>query len=202
LLKSSRRTSFSIPIEMSAMAREREDHCLREGKIAMNDVLPRHEAMLDAWQRHTHAEFVLKDADATLATMTDNPYILCIPTGMGAFGRAEVRAFYADRFLPTVPPDFELSTVSETIGPDRIVEEFVVRFTHTVEMGWVLPGVPPTGRKIEFALVVMIEFQANKIACERFYWDQATLLSQLGILDHPAAAGGAASAAELLRLSA
>jgi carboxymethylenebutenolidase len=168
----------------------------------MNDVLSRNQAMLDAWQRHTHAEFVLKDADATLATMTDNPYVLCIPTGMGAFGRAEVRAFYADRFLPTVPPDFELVPVSETIGKDRIVEEFVVRFTHTVEVGWVLPEVPPTGRKVEFALVVIIEFQADKIACERIYWDQTTLLSQLGVLDHPAAGDGAASAAKLLRLSA
>ena len=168
----------------------------------MNNILPRHQAMLDTWQQHTHAEFVLKDAEATLATMTDDPYVLCIPTGLRAFGRAEVRTFYGDRFLPTVPPDFELAPVSETIGTDRIVEEFVVRFTHTVEMGWVLPGVPPTGRKVEFALVVMIEFQADKIACERIYWDQATVLSQLGVLDHPAAACGAASAAELLRLTA
>ena len=168
----------------------------------MNDVLPRHQAMLDTWQRHTHAEFVLKDADATLATMTDNPYILCIPTGMRSVGRAEVRTFYADQFFPTVPPDFELVPVSETIGTDRIVEEFVVRFTHTVEIGWVVPGVPATGRKVEFPLVVMIEFQADKIACERIYWDQATVLSQLGVLDHPAVAAGAGSATELARLTA
>jgi carboxymethylenebutenolidase len=184
------------------MAREWRNPLPERRNIAMNDVLSRHQAMLDTWQQHTHAEFVLKDADAALATMTDNPYVLCIPTGMGAFGRAEVHAFYADRFLPTVPPDFELVPVSETIGSDRIVEEFVVRFTHTVEMGWVLPGVTPTGRKVEFALVVMIDFQANKIACERIYWDRATVLSQLGVLDHPAAVGGAASAGELLRLTA
>jgi carboxymethylenebutenolidase len=171
-----------------------------EGKIAMNEFLPCHEPMLDTWRQHTHAEFVLKDADATLATMTGNPYILCIPTGMGAFGRAEVRAFYADRFLTSMPPDFELVPVSETVGTDRIVEEFIIRFTHANEMGWLLPGVPPTGRKAELALVAMIEFQFDKVACERLYWDNATLLSQLGILDHPAAAGSAASAAELLRL--
>jgi carboxymethylenebutenolidase len=168
----------------------------------MDDVLPRHQAMLDTWQRHTYAEFGLKDADAALATMSENPYVLCVPTGIGVFGRAEVRAFYADRFLPSVPPDFTLSPLSETVGDNRIVEELVARFTHTVEMSWLLPGVRPTGRKVELALVAIIQFDAGKIAYERLYWDQATLLSQLGVLDHPLAAAGTGSAATLLRLSA
>ena len=167
----------------------------------MNDLTPRHQAMLDTWQQHTYAEFVLKDVDAALATMTDNPHVLRVPCGMGAFGRAAVRAFY-NQFLASVPPDFELTTVSQTFGDERIVEEFVARFMHSIDMHWLLPGVPPTHRRVEFGLVVIIQFEGDKIAHEHLYWDQATLLSQLGILDHPAAAGGRSSAAELRRLVA
>jgi carboxymethylenebutenolidase len=168
----------------------------------MDDVMPRHQAMLDTWQRHTYAEFVLKDADAALATMTEDPYVLCVPSGTGASGRSGVRAFYADQFLMSVPADFELTTVSQTFGDNRIVEEFVVRFTHSVDMSWMLAGVPPTQRRVEFALVAIIQFRAGKIAHEHLYWDQATVLSQLGILDHPVAAAGRGSAGELLRLCA
>jgi len=158
-------------------------------------------AMLAAWQRHTHAEFVLKDVDAALATMTENPYVLAIPSGRGGMGRAGVRAFYADEFLSCIPPDFELGSLSRTIGDDRIVEEFVVRFTHTLEIPWMLPGVPPTGRRAEFVLVGVIGFQGSKLAHEHIHWDQVSVLSQLGALDQPVAAAGVGSAAKVLMLS-
>jgi len=156
--------------------------------------------MLATWQQHTHAEFVLKDADAALATMTENPYVLAIPLGTGGTGRIGVREFYANQFLPYIPPDFELISLSQVFGEDRIVEEFVIRFTHTLVMEWMLPGLRATGRKAEFAFVGIIQFQAGKVANEHLYWDQATVLSQLGVLDHPAAAAGAGSAARLLTL--
>jgi carboxymethylenebutenolidase len=167
----------------------------------MNDVAFPRPSMLDVWQQHTHAEFVLKDADAALATMTGNPYVLCIPAGTGGAGRAAVREFYANEFLPYIPPDFELQPVSQVFGKDRIVEEFVVRFTHTLAMDWMLPGVPPTGRKVEFALVGLVGFQAGKIAHEHLHWDQATVLSQLGLATHPVASAGVESARRLLKLS-
>src|SRR5215831_4636337 len=88
-----------------------------------------------------------------------------------------------------------------TFGDNRIVEEFVIRFTHTLKMDWVLPGVSATGRKVDFALVGIIGFQGGKVASEHLYWDQATILYQLGILDHPAAAVGLGGAAQLLKLS-
>ena len=161
---------------------------------------PRH-SMLAVWQQHTHAEFVLKDADAALATMTDNPYVLCIPAGTGGAGRAGVREFYAKHFLPYIPPDFELQTVSQVFGEDRIVEEFVVRFTHTLAMDWMLPAVLPTGRKVEFALVGLVGFASGRIAHEHIHWDQATVLSQLGLANHPVASAGVESARRLLKLS-
>ena len=166
----------------------------------MHKLTPDQQAMLAAWQQHTHAEFVLKDADAALATMTENPYVLLIPAGTGGSGRAAVREFYANHFLPNIPPDFELISLSQTFGYDRIVEEFVISFTHTIGMDWMLPGLRATGRRAEFAFVGIVQFQDGKVANERLYWDQATVLSQLGVLDHPAAAAGVGSAVQLLRL--
>ena len=166
----------------------------------MKKVTPDQQVMLATWQQLTYAEFVLKDADAALATMTENPYVLLIASGVLRAGRAAVREFYADKFLPNIPPAFEITTVSQTVGNDRIVEEMAVRFTHTIDMDWALPGVRPTGRKAEFIVATVIQFDGGKIAHEHAYWDQATVLSQLGVQDHPLAAGGMRSAAELLSL--
>ena len=102
------------------------------------------------------------------------------------------------RILPT---DLELVSLSQTFGDDRIVEEFVIRFTHTLKMDWMLPGVAATNRKVEFVLVGIVGFQDGKVASEHLYWDQATVLYQLGILDHPTAAAGLGSTAQLLKLS-
>ena len=156
-------------------------------------------AMLAAWQQHTHAEFVLKDADAALATMSENPYVFLVASGVARTGRAAVREFYANKFLPNLPADLELTSLSQTFGADRIVEEMVMRFTHTIEMDWLLPGVRPTRRSAEFALVGVVQFKSGKIAAEHLYWDQATVLSQLGPPNHPAATG-LGSATRLLQL--
>lgn len=168
----------------------------------MNHLPPDHEDMLATWQQHTHAEFLLKDPDAALATMSENPYVICVASGTGGVGRAAVRKFYAEQFLPSIPPDFDLHSLSQIFSNDRIVEEFVVRFSHTLEIDWMLPGLPATGKRVEFALVGIVRFQSGKIAHEHLYWDQATVLSQLGVLDQPIAAAGVGSAAKLLRLSA
>ena len=158
------------------------------------------QVMVDVWQQHTYAEFVLKDASAALATMTAEPYVLCVPSGTGGVGRAAVHDYYATRFLPFIPSDFELIPLSQTFGEDRIVEEFVARFTHSVDMDWMIPGVPATNRKVELALVGIIRFEEGKVANEHLYWDQAGVLAQLGILDDLVAAAGIGSAAQLLRL--
>jgi carboxymethylenebutenolidase len=167
----------------------------------MTDVALVRPTLSAVWQQHTHAEFVLKDADAALATMVADPYVLCIPSGTGGSEWAEVRDFYARRFLSGIPPDLELISLSQTFGSERLVEEFVVCFTHTLAMDWILPGVAPTGRKAEFALAAVVGFRDGKISHEHVHWDQTAVLCQLGLLDHPVARAGAASAARLLRLS-
>ena len=166
----------------------------------MIDLTPDQQTMLATWNQHTYAEFVLKDADAALATMTEDPYVFMISSGTARVGRAAVREFYAHHFLPQIPPDLEITSLSQTFGDDRFVEEMVVRFTHSIEMVWILPGLRPTGRTAEFVLAAIIQFQDGKVANEHLYWDQATVLSQLGVLDHPAAAAGVGSAARLLKL--
>ena len=165
-----------------------------------NILTPDQQTMLATWQQHTYAEFVLKDADAALATMTENPYLLMIASGTACIGRAAVREYYADHFLPAIPPDLELESLSQTIGSDRLVEEMVVRFTHTIEMDWLLPTLRPTGRRAEFIIAAVIGFENGKVAHEHLYWDQATLLSQMGVLDHPLAAAGTGSVRQLSRL--
>src|SRR5262249_39820036 len=143
----------------------------------------------------------LRDPDAALATMTEKTYVLCIPSGTGGIGRTGVHAFYANEFLPAITPDIELESLSQTFRDDRIAEEFVVRLSHTLDMGWMLRGVPPAGCKAEFVLVGVIQFQGGKVAHEHIQWDQTTVLSQLGVLVSPLAAAGVGSAVQLRELS-
>lgn len=167
----------------------------------MSNLTPKEEAMLALWQQHTYAEFVLKDTEAALATMTDNPYVFLGPCGTGGFGKEGVREFYSQHFIPNVPADMEMITISQVFGADQIVEESVIRFTHDIKMDWMLPGIEPTGRKVEFIFIGFIQIEDGKIASERLYWDQSAVLSQLGVLPEPAAAAGSGSAAKLLQIT-
>lgn len=167
----------------------------------MNNLTSENQALLAIWQQHTYAEFVRKDADATLATMTETPYILMIPCGVGAVGKAEVRDFYANQLIPYLPPDLDFTLVSQIFAHDCIVEESVARFTHSLPMDWAIPGVPPTGRKVELVMVGIIRFANGKVASEHLYWDQAAVLAQLGLVNIPVAAAGMTSAAKLLKLT-
>jgi carboxymethylenebutenolidase len=140
-------------------------------------------AIIERWEEHLRDEFVKKDADATIATMNANPRVNHVPVMTGGAGREALRAFYARHFIPRMPPDLEMIPVSRTIGHDCIVDERVVRFTHTIEMDWMLPGVAPTGRRVEIAMVVIVQLEGNLIAHEHIYWDQASVLAQIGLLD-------------------
>lgn len=63
------------------------------------------------------------------------------------------------------------------------MDELIHTFTHTIEMPWILPGIPPTGKRVEVAVIVVVQFKDGKIAGERIYWDQASVLTQLGLID-------------------
>jgi broad specificity phosphatase PhoE len=132
---------------------------------------------------HLAGEFELRDVDATMATMTDDPYLDHVPVMTGGVGRAEVRRFYERHFIPKWPDDVKVVPISRTIGRDRVVDEIVASFTHDVEMDFMLPGIAPTGRFVELPHAVVVKFEGGKVAHEHVYWDQASLLVQVGLLD-------------------
>jgi carboxymethylenebutenolidase len=136
----------------------------------------------DAWNEHLRTEFSAHSADEAIATMVAHPRVNQVPVMIGGEGRDELYEFYATYFLPQIPPDTEMVPVSRTIGQGRLVEEMVFRFTHTIPMDWMLPGIPPTGKRVEVGLVVVVQFDGDKLAHEHLYWDQASVLVQLGLL--------------------
>lgn len=136
----------------------------------------------DAWDEHLRTEFSAHSADEAINTMAANPLINQVPVMIGGNGKEEVYEFYARYFLSQIPPDLEMTPVSRTIGQGRLVYQIVVRFTHTIRMDWMLPGIPPTGKRVEVAQVVVVQFDSGKLAHEHLYWDQASVLVQLGLL--------------------
>src|SRR5215471_5124787 len=140
-------------------------------------------AMVSLWEDHMKAEFQYKDARASCDTMVANPYVNHVPVLTGGVGRRQLLNYYRRYFIPGQPPDVEIVPISRTVGQDRIVDEFVYRCTHSIPMEWLLPGVPPTGRRIEVAVVVIISFEEGKMKSEQIYWDQASVLVQLGLLE-------------------
>jgi carboxymethylenebutenolidase len=132
---------------------------------------------------HVALEFQAKDADATMSTMVDDPTVIHVPVLTGGRSTDQLYAFYRDSFIPAWPDDTEVEQVSRTVGAERVVDELIIRFTHTVEMPFWLPGIAPTGRKVEIPLVVVMGFAEDKVASEHIYWDQASLLAQIGLLD-------------------
>jgi carboxymethylenebutenolidase len=135
------------------------------------------------WEAHTRYEFVTRDVDATMATMVAEPYVNHVPVMTGGVGGRDLARFYAEHFIPKCPADIAMVPVSRTIGGDRVVDEMVVSFTHDVEIDWMLPGVAPTGRRVEVPLVAVVGFRGGKLYHEHIYWDQASVLVQIGVLD-------------------
>ena len=151
-----------------------------------------------AWDQHLASEFGAKSAEQALATMTADPHVNMVALMIGARGRDELHDFYANHFLNQIPPDTEMVPVSRTIGQGRVVDELVGRFTHSLRMDWMLPGIPPTGKRVELPFVVIVQFEGDKLAHEHLYWDQASVLVQVGLLDRSLPVRGGEIAAQVL----
>jgi carboxymethylenebutenolidase len=151
------------------------------------------------WEAHTNCEFVTRDAAATMRTMVAEPYVNHVPVMTGGVGARDLARFYANHFIPKCPKDIAMVPVSRTVGADRVVDEMVVSFTHDTEIDWMLPGVAPTGRRVEVPLVAIVGFRGDKLYHEHIYWDQASVLLQIGLLDpHGLPVAGAETARKLL----
>jgi len=139
--------------------------------------------LIDLWERHMSCEFAERDAVATVATMSAENYVNHVPIMTGGRGREEMLEFYGRHFIPKMPADTEITPVCRTVGQGRVVDEMIFKFTHDTEMDWMLPGIPPTGRRVEVPLLVVVQLGRDEVICERIYWDQASVLVQLGLLD-------------------
>ena len=141
------------------------------------------ETLAHLWEEHIRHEFQTRSTADTIATMVENAYVDHVPVLTGGSGKAELTDFYARHFIPKMPPDLEIVPVSRTIGSDQLVEELVLKFTHSIEMDWMLPGIRPINRRVEAALAIVVRFRDGKVAHEHIYWDQASVLVQIGLLD-------------------
>ncbi|NMK48137.1 dienelactone hydrolase family protein [Achromobacter sp. Bel] len=135
------------------------------------------------WDKHCEYEFGTRDVAATMATMVAEPYVNHIPTMTGGVGHKELSRFYQHHFVNSNPPDTRLVPLSRTVGATQIVDELLFCFTHTTEIDWLLPGVAPTGRPVEIPLIAIVKFRGDKLYHEHIYWDQASVLVQVGLLD-------------------
>ena len=168
---------------------------------SQTNLTPAQAAMQELWEAHVQYEFGTHNTEDALATMVEDAYVNHIPVMTGGVGKPAVREFYSKYFIPQIPPDMELTPISRMIGTDQLVDEMVVKFTHTIRMDWMLPGIAPTGKRVEVPVVAIIRFRDGKIAHEHLYWDQATVLLQLGLIDATSLPiVGAASAEKLLNL--
>jgi carboxymethylenebutenolidase len=133
-----------------------------------------------------------------MRTMTANPYVNQVPVMTGGYGYEEVERFYRHHFIPKWPPDTSVEPISRTVGADQVVDEVMVSFTHDLEMDHFLPGVPPTGRRVRLPVCVVVKFEGGKVAHEHIYWDNASLLVQIGLLDPAGLPGTGAEQADKL----
>jgi carboxymethylenebutenolidase len=139
--------------------------------------------LVKLWEDHCRYEFETRDVDATMATMVETPYVNHIPTMTGGVGHDQLKRFYKYHFIGGNPDDTELVPISRTVGADQLVDEMLFKFTHTSEVDWMLPGIEPTGKRVEIPLVAIVGFKNGKVAHEHIYWDQASVLVQIGLLN-------------------
>ena len=144
------------------------------------------EELIRLWEEHIANEFQTHDTEATLDTMVPDAYVNHVPVLTGGYGREALRAFYSRDFIPAMPPDTAMTPISRTVGEDQLVDEMIFSFTHTHPMPWMLPGVAPTNRAVRIPLVAIVKFRDGKLAYEHIYWDQASVLKQIGLIADPA----------------
>ena len=159
-------------------------HLAHERSMAtLKSAIGPHQDLAALWDKHCEYEFGTRNVDDTMATMVAEPYVNHIPTMTGGVGYIALHQFYSNHFVNSNPPDTSLVPVSRTVGATQVVDEMLFCFTHTTEIPWMLPGVPPTGKRVEIPLLAVVKFRGDKLYHEHIYWDQASVLVQVGLLD-------------------
>lgn len=150
---------------------------------ALKSAIGPHYDLAALWDKHCEYEFATRNVDDTMGTMVAEPYVNHIPTMTGGVGYKALHHFYSNHFVNSNPPDTSLVPISRTVGASQVVDEMLFCFTHTTEIPWMLPGVAPTGRRVEIPLLAVVKFRGDKLYHEHIYWDQASVLVQVGLLD-------------------
>jgi carboxymethylenebutenolidase len=174
-----------------AFARVGGDHYHRPSALmahersiaALKAAMGPHYDLSALWDKHCEYEFASRNVDDTMSTMVAQPYVNHIPTMTGGVGYRDLHRFYQDHFVNSNPPDTALTSISRTVGATQVVDELLFSFTHTTEIPWMLPGIAPTGKKVEVPLLAVVKFRGDKLYHEHIYWDQASVLVQVGLLD-------------------
>jgi carboxymethylenebutenolidase len=174
-----------------AFARDGGDHYHRPSALMAHErsiatlkaAIGPHFDLSALWDQHCEYEFATRDVDATMATMVAEPYVNHVPTMTGGVGHKMLHHFYKNHFVNSNPPDTGLTPISRTVGATQVVDEMIFHFTHTTEVPWMLPGVAPTGKRVEVPLLAVVKFRGDKLYHEHIYWDQASVLVQIGLLD-------------------
>ena len=150
---------------------------------AETQLTPAQQEMVVIWEEHMRCEFETQSVEDTMRTMVAGAHVSHVPVLTGGVGLDEVKNFYETLFIPQMPPDTDITPISRTVGNDQIVDEMIFKFTHSINMDWMLPGIAPSNRQVEIPLVAIIRFRDGKVAHEHIYWDQASVFVQLGLLD-------------------
>ncbi|KAK2674765.1 hypothetical protein RAB80_009749 [Fusarium oxysporum f. sp. vasinfectum] len=134
------------------------------------------------WDEHTWYEFSDRSVQHTMSTMVQEPYVNHVPTLTGGIGRSSLTKFYRDNFIFNNSLDTTLDLISRTIGIDRVIDEFIYKFTHDREIDWLLPGIPPTFQRAEIPFTAVVNIRGDRLYHEHISWDQGTALRQLGLM--------------------
>ena len=118
----------------------------------------------DIWADHVRAELEPKDVDETLQTMVEDAHVNHVPVVTGGTAVPLCPRLLCLRLYPCQPLDGSSVRVSRTVGVNTLVDEAVYSFTQSVEFPWMLPGVPPTNRRVEVAMVLLVHFRDDKVA--------------------------------------
>jgi len=121
--------------------------------------------------------------DVTLDTF-DHPRYELIATGEVHDGPEEVAAYFEES--RTAFPDQRNELISLHHADDAVLVEAIIRGTHKGP----LRSLPPTGREYELRILAMFLFEDDRLLCERVYFDQLTVLEQLGIARDPTSLTG------------
>ncbi|MFV5513716.1 dienelactone hydrolase family protein [Acinetobacter gerneri] len=139
--------------------------------------------LAELWEEHIKYEFETRNVPDTMATMVKEPYVNHIPTMTGGVGYKQLSRFYQYHFVHGNPQDMSLIPISRTVGATQVVDEFIMSFTHDTEIDWLIPGVAPTGKKVQIPMLGVVKFRGPKLYHEHIYWDQASVLVQIGLLN-------------------